>query len=316
MDELTNCSPQPKIPVNIERSKFLSCEEFTADGVYKILATNITSKEFNLFIVENLGFPVKFTYFQKNILVPLYQYGNESSIHEAAVSKLIGIIESFNDTHRLTLGSAQTRQEMQNFSRQPDFGIRSKTRYKSSISNSNIVGEIMYSQNLTDGHQIAQQYLASDSDILGFVLIDLEYPWPGRNNDVERDLVPGKMVYYFYERPEIEQNNIIPRTIVSFGTSPLNELDIQLICGITGCRNETIVGFRYDNLIPCDDHNEYIQFIPGNCLLRHNCHDAQVLVGEVVFPLNSVPQNFDMVINLYRIQYAVCMGATLLPING
>jgi hypothetical protein len=154
-EELTVCSPQAKIPATIDRSKFLNCDEFTSNGNYKILAANITYDEFNVFILENLEFPSKFTYFKKKILVPLYQYGNESSIHETTVSKINGMIESYCSIHDdIAFGSAQRFQDVGSFSRQPDFAISAMTRYRHSISNSNIVGEVMYSQNLMDGHQI------------------------------------------------------------------------------------------------------------------------------------------------------------------
>jgi hypothetical protein len=161
---------------------------------------------------------------------------------------------------------------------------------------------------------MTQQYLAPESEIMGVVLVDLEYPWPGRNSNIRRDLFPGKMVYFFYERPEIADNNIVPANIVSFGTLPLTEFDIQSIRDTTRCNNETIVGFRFDNLIACDAHNQYIQFIPGNCILRHSCHDVQLPAGEVVF--NNVPHNFDLEVNLFRLQRAVLIGASYLPTNG
>jgi hypothetical protein len=320
-----------KIPSNVNKAKFLESEEFTADGSYKVLSKVITCDEFNDFIEANMGFPAKFTYFEQKLMVAIYQNGNEenSSIIHVTISELLGMIGMYNYSHdRITFGTGHSRQQVGNsFSREPDFGIAAMSRFRRNlIENSNIVGEVMYSQSLADGHRMVQQYLAPESEVFGVVLIDLEHPWPTNKNlpNTRRDFLPGKMVYYFYEKPESGKNqNIIPRNVVSFGTAPLNEFDIRLICETTGCLNTRVVGFRCDNNnnnenknnIACDIHNQQIQCIPANCVLRHSKLDAQIELGEAVFLLKNVPRHFDMEVNLYQLQCAVLIGASYLKTN-
>jgi hypothetical protein len=147
----------------------------------------------------------------------------------------------------------------------------------------NIVGEIMYSQSLDDGHRYAQLYLTPESDICGVILIDLQNSRP-RDND-GRFTLEGPMVYYYYERQRNGNDFISPTEVVSFGT---------IWCRWGGP--------------PCDVVNlGFIVNVPGRVLLNTNPEDEAIAIRGQVYQSAEVPQEYDMQIYLNKLEQKILL---------
>ena len=230
-----------------------------------------------------------------SVKIPLYQQANESAPHEAAAGYFAGIM--FTYQHANTLESTgQFAQNSDNFYCQPDFGLSASSR-NGIIVTSNLVGEVMYSQPLADGHARALRYL-SIPNLEGVILVDIQYPWPMPAKGALRSTAPGYLVYYLYVR-----GNVVPTRVVSFGTAPLTAADMNNITRITGCAAEIIQGYVHNvpNTECTEAHRaQYDQSISGRVILRANDNDDTALVKGVQIPLDDPVLNMNF--NLFDLQ--------------
>lgn len=312
-------SPNIKVPENVRRTKFSpysSTEQTESDGLYRIVAAGITKDEFCAFCELNLGAREKFVWRRGKILIPLYQAANETSVHEAGVGIFAGIIYVYQMQHPGFIGSTmQYRQTLAAFSRQPDFGIKSRARLPDTgVTTCNVVGEIMYSQSLANGHGHAVAYLAPGSNICAVILVDIQYPYPEAVPPALRSASPVKLVYYYYPHPA-DAPEIVPTRVVSFGTAPLTAADMDMIVATTHCDINNIRGYLHTTMVPCNlaNRDQYTETIPGPVLLRVVPEDVTITLDGVEHELDN--RLLDLSFNLHDIQRGMTPASVDLPIN-
>jgi hypothetical protein len=288
-------------------SKFYGTDDvaYAFKGAYFKVAHDISSSEYETFILENEGSDVPYFFMDGEIFAPTpqTQAANESLIHEAASSFFTGLASVYNEKHnqKLILSTGAARQRSENFSRAPDFGFNARSR-KSITGTFNVVGEVCYSTGLVHCHGVAARFLEVPG-ILAVILIYIPYPWPVDGSG--RLLSEGKLVYVYYEKDHaVEGQGAIPTVVKSFGNTPLDEHDVVSIAATLNVSQGIITGYKHDNLVPCDGDNAgYIERIPGRIVLNTIPNEnAITLPGRRSFSIESLPQEFDLSINLRRLQ--------------
>jgi hypothetical protein len=310
----------PKFPSGIAQSKF-DCygrQEQTTDGLYLVVAEGISRFEFDEFVKENCETEAQFMWRGGRILMYLYYDCNrESPIHNLTTSFFAVLVDHYRARlggDRLITYTGSTAQDTPELIRQPDFGIISRSRLGGMRRIVNIVGEVLYSQSLSSGHELAQSYLSPDSDISAVILVDLQFPWPRGANG--RVTLHGTMTFFYYERQNAEHhagNNIAPIEVISFGTAPLFQDDVDRIQEIVGCAPGVVRGHGVNGGPPCDGENPgFVVNIPGSVLLNTHPNDVAITIGGQVYQVADVPQQYDMQIDLFELQGSAMDGLALM----
>ena len=251
----------------------------------------------------------KYMLHRSQILMPLFQANNDSHVHERAIGFFTKVFAAYGDNLEST-GQANQHgidEAGDDFNRQPDFGVIAASRIHH-ISCANLVGEVMFSQQLSDGHRFANCYLTHVPDVCAVILVDVEYPLhidPVSN----RYSVDVQCIYYLYERPLAPLGlggNITPSAVVSFGRNFLSAADMARIHTITHFEVANIRGYLHTTMIPCNATNS-IESIPGHVLLRTRAADNSISVAGVNMLNTALPAEYNMGINLFKLQEAISL---------
>jgi hypothetical protein len=308
-----NSSPSSKlnlkqfmiIPSGMDHGKFQ--HDVCVDGDADVLiGTRMTRSEFTEFLqaqTEDSHLRFCFDDDDGNLF---WVCPKESRIHRQACDFFIGLSSAYNADHLTDLidSTGSSQQTNGEFTREIDFGYSFISRADHRISACNVVGEVLYSQSLADGHACAVKYLQGHSEILSVYLINLEYPWPKRP-DGQYDRISGKIVCCVYSE-HIDGNPIVPSSVVSFGPSPITADDMHDIVVATHCAMASITGHGVGTAQACSlaDMQEYSVRIPGNVLLRLHVEDPPLAI-------HLQPQ-YDLVIDLFKLKERVCRAVSMM----